>query len=275
AFAELAGRANADRGLVVVALLPAASVDEEARESPTPIAEGGVTGLVPDGSTWMPVGGPRVVVLGPSGERIGSAQVPDDEKAALELVRSALERYPVPRLAADLPDALRDAQSSYFGGEWSRARKESEKVAKKSAKKDPDLAAEAKELVERIDAFERDLQTELADAEGAGMELERLATVIAATQRGFPRGPGAKAAKSIVARQRKDMGRSMAWAAAEEYVSLLPERPVLFPEQADPRAKKYAKKLTGLTRRAATFEGDVTRKVRSLLARYDAAAARR
>jgi len=275
AFAQLLGRANADRGLILAALLPKSSTGGSGETTPEPIVPDLVTGLVPDESPWVPGGGVTAVVLGPSGERIGSAALPGGEDAVVDLLHVALNRHPAPRLEADLPEPLRAAQAQYFAGEWSRARKAAERVASKAARKDAALAAAATGFIGTLDAFERDLQNALVEADGDSLRLERLATLATVIERGFPKSPGAKSAKSITARQKKNMGRAMAWSAAEEYVEILPERPVLFPERADSSSKKYAKKLQSMTNRAATFEGDVTRKARALLVRHEAANARR
>ena len=157
--------ANADRGLVAVVLLP--GPDEEPVDQPgdgrgddtpegtvsdsaeasssgsdgdggfAPIRPGLKTGLVPEGSPWSPAGGSRALVMGPSGELLGSCELPGEEDEVLELFSAALLRYPAPRLESPLPEELADAGALYFGGEWSKARKAAAKVAKRMARKDP------------------------------------------------------------------------------------------------------------------------------------------
>ncbi len=272
ALAELIGRANRDRGLLVAVLLPDHEPEEAVADKDHPrVSDDVYVGFASEESPWRPGGGVHAVVLGPSSEQVGSVELPAGEDELIDLLHVALNRFPAPRLEADLPEPLRAAQAQYFGGDWSRARKSAQKVAKKAAKKDAELAQIARDFVQALDAFELDLKIQIVNADAGNLALERLATVAAAAESGFPKGTAAKTGKEITARQKKQMGRAMAFAAADDYVEILPERPVLFPERASSRGKKYAKKLKAMTNRTATFEGDVTRKARAILARYEGA----
>lgn len=301
--------ANADRGLVAVVLLPGPDEesvdlpeDERGEDTPggtvsdsveassagsdggggfAPIRPGLKTGLVPEGCPWSPAGGTRALVMGPSGELLGSCELPGEEDEVLELFSRALLRYPAPRLKSPLPEELADAGALYFGGEWSKARKAAAKVAKRMARKAPDVAARGDALVRVIDGFERDLFVAFTEAEGGGYSsMERLANIAAAAQRGFPRSKLAKFAKETPDR----LGRAGAlsgfssissWVLASEYVELLEDRPPLFPVVVDSKAKRFAKELSGLLTRTSSYGGGLTRRIQSLLTRHEAAKATR
>ncbi len=306
---ETIQEANADRGLVAVVLLPGPEVgsseepgggpeedapgetvsdSEEASSSGSnggggfaPIRSGLKTGLVPEGSPWGPGGGSRALVVGPSGELLGSCELPGEEDEVYELFSAAFLRYPAPSLASPLPEALSAAGTLYFGGEWAKARKAAAKVAKRMARKDPEVAARGDALVRVIDGFERDLFVAFTEAEGGGYSsMEQLATIAAAAQRGFPRSKLAKFAKDTpdrLARAGALSGFSSisSWILASEYVELLEERPPLFPVVVDSKAKRFAKELSSLLARTSSYGGNLTRRVQSLLTRYEAAKATR
>ena len=298
--------ANADRGLVAVVLLPGPDEepvdppeDERGEDTPegtvsdsaeasssgsdgdggfAPIRPGLKTGLVPEGSPWSPAGGTRALVMGPSGELLGSCELPGEEDEVLELFSAALLRYPAPRLESPLPEELADAGALYFGGEWSKARKAAAKVAMRL---DPDVAARGDALRRIIDGFERDLFVAFTEAEAGGYSsMERLATIAAAAQRGFPRSKLAKFAKETpdrLARAGALSGFSSisSWVLASEYVELLEDRPPLFPVVVDSKAKRFAKELSSLLARTSNYGGDLTRRIQSLLTRHEAARATR
>lgn len=301
--------ANADRGLVAVVLLPGPEVEsgeepgggpegdapgETASDSDeafssgsdgggdfAPVRSGLKTGLVPEGSPWGPAGGSRALVVGPSGELLGSCELPGEEDEVYELFSAALLRYPAPSLASPLPEELSAAGTLYFGGEWAKARKAAAKVAKRMARKDPEVAARGDALVRVIDGFERDLFVAFTEAEGGGYSsMEQLATIAAAAQRGFPRSKLAKFAKDTpdrLARAGALSGFSSisSWILASEYVELLEERPPLFPVVVDSKSKRFAKELSSLLARTSNYGGNLTRRVQSLLTRYEAAKATR
>ena len=288
-FADDARVANLDRGLVVAVLLPdaEAAVTEDGAEAPEPSPVEEIqpemrTGRVPADSGWSPTGGARAVVLGPSGEVVGSAALPAEEDDARELLRLAMLRYPAPRLSGPLPEPLEDAGALYFDGEWAKARKAAAKVARRAARRDPDLADRAEELVRSVDAFERDLRVRFVEEESSGssFELESLARLAAAAERGFPRTDLGKLAKETPERiaragARSGFSRITAWVLSAEYVELLEERPALFPLEANARGGRYAKKLSSLQLRTSSFQGDLSRKIRMLLMRYEVTKAQR
>jgi len=289
ALGELALRANEDRGLVVVTVskapLPPAEAEGEDGADAEPAA--GATpevvlrapsaallaGFAPDSSPWCPDPAPRAIVVGPSGEIVGAVRLMSDRGELLTLLEDALSRYPSLPLAEDLGVAVRDAQSKYFAGEWDAARKLAEKLAKKLERTDEAAAAAARALVTQVDEQERALRAALVEANGGMNSAERLATIVAATLRGFPKGKAAEEADAAADLQRKDMGREVAYRVAEAWVEALPLRPALFPEVADARGKRYAKELEGLTK-MATFDGDLTRHAKNLLLRFELASRR-
>ena len=119
------------------------------------------------------------------------------------------------------------------------------------------------------------------EAEGGGYSsMEQLATIAAAAQRGFPRSKLAKFAKDTpdrLARAGALSGFSSisSWILASEYVELLEERPPLFPVVVDSKSKRFAKELSSLLARTSNYGGNLTRRVQSLLTRYEAAKATR
>jgi hypothetical protein len=191
----------------------------------------------------------------------------------LELLEDALARYPALPFTEDLGPVVREAQTKYFTGEWDAARKLAEKLAKKLERTDESAANAARSLVTKVEEQERALRAALVDANRGMNAAERLATVVAAIRRGFPKGRAADEAEVAADLQRKEMGRDVAYRVAEAWVEALPERPALFPEVADSRGKRYAKDLDALTK-MATFDGDVTRHAKNLLLRYELASRR-
>lgn len=275
AFGELAQRANEDRGLVVVTISAANAPPADADEAPEFVAPSSalLAGVAPETSAWCPDAAPRAIVLGPTGEVVGGARPLTERAELLEALESALGRYPAVPIQADLGDAVREAQALYFAGEWDAARKSAEKLAKKLERGDPSAAAAATSLVVKVQEQERALRAALIEANRGMNSAHRLATIVAATRRGFPRGAARDEAETAADLQRKDMGRDVAYRVAEAWVEALPERPALFPEVPDARGKRYAKRLDALTKRA-TFDGDLTRLAKSLLLRYELAAQR-
>jgi hypothetical protein len=128
----------------------------------------------------------------------------------------------------------------------------------------------ARALVAKVEEQERALRAALVEANSGMPDAERLATIVAATRRGFPKGKAAEEAEAAADLQRKDMGREVAYRVAEAWVEALPTRPALFPEVADARGKRYAKELDGLTK-MATFDGDLTRHAKNLILRFELA----
>jgi hypothetical protein len=286
ALGELAQRANEDRGLVVVTLskAPRTPVEEqsadEADTKPATQAAPGVdlqspsasllAGFALDSSPWCPDPAPRAIVIGPSGEIVGAVRLMSERAALLTLLEDALNRHPAQPLSEDLGPTVREAQAKYFAGEWDAARKLAEKLAKKLERTDEAATSAARALVAKVEEQERALRAALVEANSGMHGAERLATIVAATRRGFPKGKAAEEAEAAAELQRKDMSREVAYRVAEAWVEALPTRPALFPEVADARGKRYAKELDGLTK-MATFDGDLTRHAKNLLLRYELA----
>lgn len=111
ALAELVQRANEDRGLVVVTLSPSAAPAEEgATAAPfTPPSAVLLAGAVPADSPWCPDPAPRAIVLGPSGEVVGSTRACDARGELSTLLEDALGRFPAAPLDQDLGAAVREA----------------------------------------------------------------------------------------------------------------------------------------------------------------------
>lgn len=294
AFAERVARANDDRGLVVVTVSkappapPAPAADAEGDgdgegESPAPAttpppeftapSAALVAGTAEESSPWCPDAAPRAIVLGPSGEVVGAVRLMAEEPALLELLADALNRYPALPLEEDLGDAVREPQARYFAGEWDAARKAAEKLAKKLERTDVAGAEAARTLARKVDEHERALRATLLELNGAMFAADRLAAVVGAIRRGFPRSKAAEEAEAAAELQLKDMSREVPFRVAEAWFESLPERPALFPEVADAAGKKYAKRLEALTK-MATFDGDLTRRAKSLLLRFELAARR-
>lgn len=275
ALGELAARANEDRGLVVVTVQRAPTPAAEGEEEPgfTPPSATLLAGTADESSAWHPDGATRAVILGPTGEVVGAARVPGERDVLLTLLEDALNRFPAAPLAADLGAAVRPALREYFAGEWDTARRSAEKLAKKLERADPDGAAAARSLVAKVDEHERALRAALVESSGSWMGSADLAALVAAIRRGFPRSKAADEAELVADQQLQDMARETAFRVATAWVDALPERPALFPDVADSRGKRYAKRLEALTK-MATFDGDLTRRAKALLMRFELAAAR-
>ncbi|MEZ6015355.1 MAG: hypothetical protein R3F49_09600 [Planctomycetota bacterium] len=287
AFGELAQRANEDRGLVVVTITKAAPPTPEPdsggapsdaqrgedEAADTPPSSQLVAGRALESSPWCPDAAPRAIVLGPTGEVIGAAYVRADRDEVLELLAVALNRYPAAPLEEDLGEPVREAQSKYFAGDWEAARKLANKLAKSLSRSNPEAAQAALRLAAKVDEHERALRAGIIDANREMYSSVKLAALVAATRRGFPRSAAASEAEAAAALQLKDMGRETAYRVAEEWVEILPSRPALFPDVADARGKKYAKALEALTKRA-NLSSDLTRHAQSLVLRYELAARR-
>jgi hypothetical protein len=210
------------------------------------------------------------VVLGPTGEVVGAVRLMAGEKELMELLAEALLRHPAKPLDADVPDPALGAQTLYFAGEWDAARRAAEKETKKLARQDPEASEAVTALVRKVDEHERALRAALVDASQGPHRAEELATLVAAIQRGFPRSKAAEEAKLVADAQLADFGRQMGYEVAAAWVAALPDRPVLFPEVADARGKKYAKTLEAMMRKV-NFDGELTRRSKDLLLRYELA----
>jgi len=207
-------------------------------------------------------------VIGRSGGVVWRGDTSRDTEEFIEAVRTALAAPPARALFASADEALAEAVSAYALGDFARARKLTEKVAGKFAKKKGEEAerirAEAAALVELVDGTLADLAAALDQAWEA-RDPASFASAANALLEAFPKSDAAGTVRPRLAEDPEFAASVESWST---WIELRDERPPAFPERREKLEARYAKSLETYLKQNATGPG--TEQVRAWLERFSA-----
>lgn len=210
----------------------------------------------------------EIAVVGRTGELLCASTKLED---VLKAVEKALDCCSAVRLERPLAPALLPAMADYFESRYAKARDGAEAVLKKAEAGKLDdaarVAADAKHLLARIDAQEKELvaasQKALADG-----QVERLVDLDLVLSKGC-KGDVAKAASELLKKIQAQSLLANRVIDYRKYLGLVDKRPLLFPRRDDGAAKKLVKDLESFLKQTAN-DAVSQQRARGLVQRYHA-----
>ncbi|MBK7875025.1 MAG: hypothetical protein IPJ77_04615 [Planctomycetes bacterium] len=210
----------------------------------------------------------EIAVVGRTGELVCSSTKLDEVAKAFE---KALDCCSAERIERPLAPALLPAMADYFESRYAKARDGAESVLKKSESGKLDdaarVAADAKHLLARIDAQEKELVAACAKALAEG-NVERLVDLDLVLSKGC-KGDVAKAASEQLKKIQAQSLLANRVIDYRKYLGLVDKRPLLFPRRDDGAAKKLVKELESFLKQTAN-DATSQQRARGLIQRYKA-----
>lgn len=258
--------ANRDRGAAIVSFTAEADLQSvqdrlKGEELPCPV---GVLG--PESkSIWAR---DEVAVVGRSGELLCSSAKLEDVAKAFE---KALECFPAEPIERPLAPALLPVMTDYFEGRYAKARAGAEAASKKAEGGKVDdatrLAADAKYLLQRVDAQEKELVAACAK-ELADGNVERLVDLDLVLSKGC-KGDIARAASEQLKKIQAQSLLANRVIDYRKYLGLVEKRPLCFPRRDDAAGKKLVKDLESFLKQTAN-DAVSQQRARGLVQRFKA-----
>jgi hypothetical protein len=206
-------------------------------------------------------------VVGRGGGLLWQGNPTVDEKGFLAAVKSALDLYPVARVERRLNDRLVKALGDYYGGRLSRADAAAQDELKAGQKVlDMQRVDDAKLLDKAVHDTQLAWLGKLTEA-----SAQKDATTYAALERAakiaFAKGDMQKDLDRLQNEAHKDGFFEARMLESRKYLSMLDDRPVLFPVRKESASDTFATKLEAFAR-ATPNSTEETRTAKSLSDKY-------